>query len=641
MTSKSLVVQQIGAGALLLPDAVNDALLANDRLKYYLTLLQEARARAVEPQRASRNLRVEREASGVGEATFDASLAASRGLADGLLSLPGAGLLREAILRDLALMIRPLELAPERGPMAGACRGRLAVFARTLSRWTSDTLPFADVGAVTSAGGACDTVHQLVMDLHHQLNLLQATIARESIDGANAYGLAEADTPLVRAFMAGVHRTAALKLDHPGLGTTATRVSDHLSIQNDLGTTDVHVIVINVSGLSATLTYTDLHRSRARFLRSLMSPWDVEWRAGSPPPGADYVMSLGQYTAPDAATLERYLTHLGSRLVFLIDWNKARKALLRFLGKNEAEAVLEWAAAAEVGHRAFLEAGEEAMRVALERSTHPQLKYGMRLDELLGSDAATDFFKAVLRIASEGLRHGRTHHLIADEVEAELLAHLETTARATLTLAADHAALIVAIGDRVRRALARAGSGLGPGDMARTAVIAKAWEAKADELVARASGGRAVTADTDLVHLLREADAAADLLEQAAFLLTLAPPDGVAEPVSALLPLAEVVCEGTREYVRCVEFARELTGRPGQGTLEHLLVAVDRLLQIEHQADMVERTAESRLLNECGNFKQLYALSRVVQALEGAVDALRRCSLMVRDFALKGAAVSP
>lgn len=31
MTSKSLVVQQIGAGALLLPDAVNDALLANDR----------------------------------------------------------------------------------------------------------------------------------------------------------------------------------------------------------------------------------------------------------------------------------------------------------------------------------------------------------------------------------------------------------------------------------------------------------------------------------------------------------------------------------------------------------------------------------------------------------------------------------
>lgn len=73
-------------------------------------------------------------------------------------------------------------------------------------------------GAVTSAGGACDTVHQLVMDLHHQVNLLQATIARESIDGANAYGLAEADTPLVRAFMAGVHRTAALKLDYPASG---------------------------------------------------------------------------------------------------------------------------------------------------------------------------------------------------------------------------------------------------------------------------------------------------------------------------------------------------------------------------------------------------------------------------------------
>ena len=138
----------------------------------------------------------------------------------------------------------------------------------------------------------------------------------------------------------------------------------------------------------------------------------------------EYRVSVGRYTAPDAATLNRYLTHLGSRLVFLIDWNKARKQLSRFLSKDDAVAVLRWAADANVGHRAFLEAGEATLRSVLERSTHPQLKFGLQLEEIIGAEAARAFFKSVLRIASDGLRAGRTRQLIADEIEAELLFRL-------------------------------------------------------------------------------------------------------------------------------------------------------------------------------------------------------------------------
>ena len=42
------------------------------------------------------------------------------------------------------------------------------------------------------------------MDLHKQLNAMQAALAEETLDGAATYNLAEADRPLVAAFMQGL-----------------------------------------------------------------------------------------------------------------------------------------------------------------------------------------------------------------------------------------------------------------------------------------------------------------------------------------------------------------------------------------------------------------------------------------------------
>jgi hypothetical protein len=122
-----------------------------------------------------------------------------------------------------------------------------------------------------------DSLHLLVMDLHKELNVLQAALATESVEGAMTYGLADDDRELVAAFMQGVRRTAPLKFDHPGLGTTAARSGGVLVIQNDIGTTDAHVLVIRVDNLTVTTLYSDVHLQRLNFFASLFARWKVRW----------------------------------------------------------------------------------------------------------------------------------------------------------------------------------------------------------------------------------------------------------------------------------------------------------------------------------------------------------------------------
>ncbi|MBC7962493.1 MAG: phosphate transport regulator, partial [Steroidobacteraceae bacterium] len=164
----------------------------------------------------------------------------------------------------------------------------------------------------------------------------------------------------------GVKRTQPLKFDHPGLGTTASRIDTKLIIQNDIGTSDAHVLVVHVEGLRVTVTCSDNHLPRLLFFQGMFSDWGVKW--GSVQSRTDqafengvYHLCLGTYTARDKADLKAYLTHLGSRLVFLIDWNRARKRLQLLVPKQDALALLSWAAENEVGHMAFVKAGGERM----------------------------------------------------------------------------------------------------------------------------------------------------------------------------------------------------------------------------------------------------------------------------------------
>jgi pyruvate, orthophosphate dikinase len=571
MTAKTDVLEQLGETALILPDLLNQALAANDRIKYCLTLLQSAREHADHPDRAAPSLQAEREASGVDDLSLDAVAAGSTLERDHQLHIPHATRVHALIVDNLRQMLKPLaaiSAGDTREPVRDdRWHRRLEQLLTSLPALEADRVPGDYVEILTRADRkAGDSLHLLLMDLHRELNRLQVDIAEESVDGATVYGIAESDRTLVAAFMAGVNATAPLKFDHPGLGTTATRAGERLVIQNDIGTTDAHVLVLHVVGLTVTVMYTDIHAERLRFFQSLLDPLGFEWNARtSAPSTSEYALCVGQARSTDPSDLTERLTRLGSRLVFLIDWNRARKRLGRFLKKADAIAVLKWAADHDVGHRGFLQLGDVALvYTAMERAARAQIRYGARLDEVLGRESGQAFLQAVLRIASEGLRERKSIRLVQDEIQAELLTHFESNEQRALNLAAEHAMLIAGLAGLVRDATARAGGGLDTGVIRRFADRAKVWETRADDIVSRSRTllGPA-PASGALSHLLAEADDVADSLEEAAFLLTLVPSErSTRKGLDALRELTELLTAGAQEYVKCLACAR--CASPGQ-----------------------------------------------------------------------------
>lgn len=641
MTTKAAILETIGDGGLLLPELINEGLAANDRVKYYLTLLQAASSHAQQPLNAVPDLRSTRESSGVTDASLDELVAASRHVADGVVFIPGADRIRQQLFDDVRRMLDPLRAtasqdADNRSRFDVYC-GRLAEQVAAARSWASDEVEARVIDAYARAADEShDTLHRLVMDLHRELIRLLTSVVVESVDGARASGLTPADRALVSAFMKGVNETAPLKFDHPGLATTAVRYGDRLSIQNDLGTTEGHIVVVRVSGLAATVIYSDLHRRRTRFLQDLLDPSAIAWQARAAGTSGQPEMTVGRFTAADVSQLQGFLKLFGSRLVFLIDWNRARKQLARFVSKADAAAVLKWAADTNVGHRGFLQAGgAQLIYTAFERVAPPRIAYGARLDELIGQEAVTAFLKAVLDIASTGLAGGRSGRLIQDEVEAELLSHLKTTDRQLLDAAAEHAMLMSALAERLRRTLTLATGSRAQDEIGRTAKLARGWEARADELVRHSSrmlgrpdGGEPLT------RLLAQADDVADALEETAFLLTLVPETATHDHAAALRALADLVGDGTKEYVRCLDYAKDASWSHGPSDVDDVLVCIDRIAELEHASDAAERAAKAKLVSICTDFRELQILFDAARGFEQAADALARCALTIRDHVL-------
>src|SRR5260370_17133853 len=122
-------------------------------------------------------------------------------------------------------------------------------------------------------------------------------------------------------------------------------------------------------------------------------------------------------------------------LVFLIDWNKARKSLRNLVARQGATRALDWAARHRIGHRAYLEYGGcDLVTAAIRHAAPTRIGFGEQLAVVLGHDIAVDFLKAVLRIATEGLQHGRSSRLVRDMIETELIRHLDRPDRAMFTI---------------------------------------------------------------------------------------------------------------------------------------------------------------------------------------------------------------
>ena len=640
MMEKSRIVEALGEEGLRLPALLNEGLAANDRAKYLFTVLQVAQGHADHPGAAAPELRAEREAAGLAAAGFDEVAASATRVSPGRYFMPGVDRLCARLHAEVAAMLAPLQASG--GDVAGFEK-RLQELAAAPWCDADDQIGREQIAAITSGGqDGQDSVHRLVMDMHKALNNLQAQVSSETIDGAHAYGVSAEDRPLVAAFMRGVNRSRALKFDHPGLGTTATRSGGRLVLQNDIGTTDAHVLVVHVEGMRVTLTYTDVHMQRLLFFQGLFDAWRVDWedtlsRTDRRMDDGVYHLCIGAYAAANATQLEEYLAFMGSRLVFLIDWNRARKRMRLLLPKKEVTELLKWAADNDHGHMAFLRAGGEQMIFdSLAFVSRAPSSFGARLDDVLGREAAMKFMRYVIRTCAQGLLGGRPEGLVRDEVRAELVSYFRSAQESVLDVAAEHAAFALEIASGIRDALVNAAAPVASEVFEHNARRAKAWEHRADELVnaARAQARHSERAQSyrDLIEV---ADDIVDELEEAAFHLALMPHDGRGEALyAALRPLAALAVESVQEYLKAVETARTLhRGSPREDT-QDFLEAIHRIMSLERRCDEVHRAAKALVPAQAGEFGSLFGFIECARNLEAATDALMHTALQLRDAVL-------
>jgi hypothetical protein len=631
MTAKSQILDRLGESAVLLPELIGAGLAANDRAKLRMTMLQEALAHGANPATPPRNLTVERRSVGLDDALFDNTVAGARLVGAERFTIPGSGALLQGLFDDLGTMRAPLAAREDFAARVVALRKRTPSAA-------DDIVAASDVAALTRARrGDADSVHLLVMDLHKALNRLAAETAVETIEGARVHGVHRDDRARVVAFMRGLNRTAPLAFGHPGLGTSATRSGDRLVIQNDIGTTDAHVLVVHLEGRVLTVTYTDVHRPRAEFFISLFAGRDLTFSPLTEDRGlgktSAFYLVTGTCQAETQPALDAMLEFLGSRIVFLIDWNKARKALQTFASKRAAIDVLGWGAAHDYGHRAFLElGGAELVFEAVRHVASRRVPYGARLDHVLGGSATTDFLKSVLRIASEGLSSDRSARLIRDEIQAELTQCFETAENALYTVVLRHLGLSRMLAGLIADAMV-GGQLASASERRAIAAQSKRLEHKADRLTleAREIAQRLVG---DRGHLRPATDAveqATDALDDAAFMLSLFPdgpvPTAVIEPVASI---AEVAVAGVAELVRSIESASRLPEGVRVDAVA-ALQAIDAVIGAEKSADERYRAAVAGILATPAEANLMFVAIELGRALESATDHLARAALSLRD----------
>jgi uncharacterized protein Yka (UPF0111/DUF47 family) len=406
------------------------------------------------------------------------------------------------------------------------------------------------------------------------------------------------------------------------------RAGSRLTIQNDIGVTDAHVLVVTVEGNAVSITHTDVHRARARFFTRMLDGFPVRWSGLEPRKaegfGDDGAFDLltGRYDSETTEQRNAFLAAIGAGLVFLIDWNKARKVLRTFVAKDDAVRLLDWAARNRVGHRAFLELGGAELIIAAVRNAAPaRIGFGERFDAVLGREVAVDFLKGVLSISTEALQEGRSVRLVRDRIEADLVRCLKRVDSALLAIVVRQAGLAREIAASVAHHVGGLAIGAGV-DGAMLAAKARRIEEKADRVArdARSEIAR-LDAGNTLEQLVNGMEDVVDELEQAAFIASLLPEKLSESLLKSLSELCAVVLKGTETAASGVDAAGEVPeGRRADS--EDALAAVDRLTDVEHEADAAERSVTTQALHGGIEFANAVAALELARALERATDCM-------------------
>jgi uncharacterized protein Yka (UPF0111/DUF47 family) len=664
LAEKAQIIRELGMKELLLPKLISDALEANDRVKYFFSLLQAAKYHADKSDKEFSNLRSEREECGISEISFDSVVESSTVKADVQNSyhIPNVKRINDNIVQNINQIILPLQtfsditLQREKHEssiltnskvvqvvdydnLSDRFNNLLARMPRMEGDVISDTIIDLIVSGEPKNG---DSFHLIVMGVHKELNKLQSLIYQESIDGARVYGITDSDKVLIRAFMRGINKTKKLKFEHPGLDTTVTRSGDILLIQNNIGTTDAHVLVVKVKGMTISVTYSDIHIQRVNFFHSMLNKFKISWdntatRESKNFEDSLYHLSIGTYRAKDQVDIEQYLSFIASRIVFLIDWNRARKRLGKLIKKEDAFSILKWAADNELGHIGFLKmGGEQLIFDAIKKTVKSPLQFGDEFEQVLNREKAIEFLKFVLKTCAEGLIHGKSDFTIRDEVRIELSKYFHSIDETLLGIAADHASLVVEISTTVRDGLVQIESEDREFVM-RNAKRAMVWERNADALLnnIRLTIKRS-NASGIFEKFVSNADDAADSMEETLFLLTLVSKhDIIGDFYEPILKLAELATHSSMEYLKLIQNATIIDKASTREQIDDFLQTIDKIITIEHQADDVNRSVKAAILNGSNNFKQLHILDEISKNIEEVTDSMMKSAVLIRDYVME------
>ena len=637
---KTEIIERLGQTDLLVPSLVAEGLAANDRVKARLSVLQAAGGRARDPTGVRFDLTDECRAAGIDPVPLETVVNCASLSAGERITAPGLASLGAAIWDDVAAMIRAVKAGD--AALGDSALERLSAIKGATSLGSSDDIELAQIARLTglAADRDGDSLHRLIMDLHKDLNSLAAAHAEEVLAGAHVYALLPEDRPAIEAFMRGVEATQKLKFSHPGLATTATRAGARLTIQNDLGETDAHVVVIVVEPDAVTVIHTDVHLARARFFTGLLRDFPVQWsgleRKSATGLGDDGVFYLvtGRFPTARGEDRDAFLEALGASLVFLIDWNKGRKVLREWVSNADAIRILDWAARHRVGHRGFLElGGAELVASAVHHAAPSRIGFGERLDDTLGREAAVDFLKTVLRISAEALLQGSSVRLARDRIEAVLVAHLQRVNTRVLAVVIRQAGLAREIAAGIQQFVAERRAHR-PFDCADLANRAQRIEEKADRIVIEARSEIArFGVDKGIERLVNQIEDAIDDLEQAAFSASLVPTQIAPELLDLLAELCTATVSGAEAAATGAAAAAEIP-EGHRIDSEDALAAVGRLTEAEHRGDAAERAVTARILTDECDLKTALSVLDLARALERATDQLARFGHLLREHVL-------
>lgn len=641
---KEKAVASLGQQSLLMPAWVTSALAANDRLKLYLTLLQCAAQHAGSPKTLLSDWGRDLAQAGLHDARWLQDMVKAAYFDDQMLIFPQLSQLLAVLAADLSIMARPVCDGGREDPLSLAARRDL--WLQRLHQMDDDEGISREVLVELTHGNrkSGDSFHVLVMDLHKQLNAMASEIATENLDGAHVWQIEDDDRPLIQAFMRGLHRTAPLKFSHPGLDTAVTRDGARLLIQNDIGTNDVHVLVIEVEQGAVNLTYSDLHAGRFDFFRQMLEEVGYQWTVFDPMTsdglnaGKPYLVGKATLKAEGQDLLDG-LAAVASRIVFVIDWNRARKRLQNFVRKPQACALLRHAAQEEWGHMAWLLAGGERLVFnAMQAVDSEAFRVGDRLDEVLGDVSATEFLQELMRISSAILLQQQPVALVADEARV-LLVRVLRQRTFEFDLLAEHAAYCHALAQALCDAL-DSGIAMHADQGASLVLRAKTWERQADHLLMEArQRAERQSRWGSVVELLEKSDDVADYLEEAIFIYSMTLLDslsGLPAPVNeALRRLADTTLAAIQDQVKAIEIARHLSERGDPLDSELFLQTLWRMLHAERLCDELSRQARMAIVRSLHAAPaELLLASDLANTIEKASDSLLAAGHALRQMVL-------